>query len=341
MVLALAGVLGGCSGSFGGSAAGTAPSPTTGTPVTSSGPPASSATVLPVSTGLHETVSAAAGFGSLWVTGRADQEVVRIDPSTNKVTAVVKTPLMSAFVTTTADAVWVSSPAANALLRIDPDTNRVDRVLRSTALDYPVGVAGAGRWLWVASHHGTPPHLVLVDSRRGRVAGTVAMPSPAGDDADLGPHYVAVHGGDVWTGVPSLRALVHVSALARKVVGQTVVADTSCQDPASGPVAATSMAVLVGSCGVIQVEPATDEVVRQVGPAGSFGQTVLDGSAWVLSTDGLDEIDLADGDRLGRVDVSALDGQAPGDGSLTAAFGSVWVVPRLGSTVLRVTPAVG
>ena len=62
--------------------------------------------------------------------------VVRIDPVTNAVTATIPLGRSAAMMAFGFDALWVTSPADDRLLRIDPATNAVE--------EWSDGVEGAG-----------------------------------------------------------------------------------------------------------------------------------------------------------------------------------------------------
>jgi hypothetical protein len=106
----------------------------------------------------------AAGFGSLWLTGQGGDRrfagVLRLDPRTGRVTAVVRRRLgLGTALATTAHAVWVGGPdrfppghpersGVYFVYKIDPRSNTVARRfrLRSTVID----LVGERRSLWVA-----------------------------------------------------------------------------------------------------------------------------------------------------------------------------------------------
>ena len=98
-------------------------------------------------------------FGSLWVTGRGT-DLVRLDPTTGAVQAVVDVGAGAIDLVATASSVWVAVPTdaddlrglpqLDRLLRVDPAANAVAETVRPSRPVMVNGLASDGRRTWLA-----------------------------------------------------------------------------------------------------------------------------------------------------------------------------------------------
>jgi streptogramin lyase len=149
------------------------------------------------------------GAGSVWLVTSEKGELARIDPSTNKVVAIVQIPAGSFNPLFAAGMVWVTSNAGSVLLRIDPATNKV-------AGSTPVGprprflAYGAGSIWTLNQGDGT---ISRVDAKTGKLQATIAAEIPG-------------QGGEITFGAGSAWAtemefpLTRIDAKTNKVVAQ-------------------------------------------------------------------------------------------------------------------------
>ena len=116
----------------------------------------------------YDSSGAAAGFGSVWVTGARTATVYRVDPATNAVVAKVRVHGSPRFIAAGAGGVWSLNQQDGSVSHIDPATNRVVATVR-TKVPGSGGciAAGAGR-VWVTMP-GTP--LSEIDPRGNRIVG--------------------------------------------------------------------------------------------------------------------------------------------------------------------------
>jgi DNA-binding beta-propeller fold protein YncE len=235
----------------------------------------------------------AAGAGALWVVG--SDEVVRIDPATDKVAA--RVPIRAtgsgpAAVAVGAGAVWVPVAVPGTLLGIDPDHDKVTaRISLGDPLRGAISVAATRDTVWVAccgeADAGNPTpggRLLRVDPARKRVVADIALPAaPVAVAADPSTTWVATAGGQVLV----------VNQKRNRVV------DTI---EAGGPLG-FSQTIAVGAGGVwladpfdeqvVRIDPKTRRVMARI-PAGAVtGLAVTGDTVWALSSLGLVRVDAA------------------------------------------------
>jgi streptogramin lyase len=145
-------------------------------------------------------VDVAVGKDEIWVSGFG--RMTRLDPSTDRVVATVKTPGTEDYshVAVGLGAVWVTSDGGT-LYRIDPNTNRV---VATILVGGPiVGVATGGGYVWVTRPTEGIGELIRVDPATNRVSG-------APIDAGPGP-IAALYGfGALWVTNSSPSSVVRV-----------------------------------------------------------------------------------------------------------------------------------
>ena len=274
-----------------------------------------------------------AGAGAVWVVG--SDEVTRIDPATNSVTAripVAATGSGPAAVAVGAGAVWVPAAVPSALWRIAPATNKVTgRIPLGSPLRGSISVSAAGDTVWVAccgeSRPGYPGssggRLLRVDPHRKRVVADLPLPAnPAAVAADPAGAWVATADGQV----------LLVSRKRNRVVATI---------DAGGPLG-FSQTIAVGSSGVwladpfheqvVRIDPKTRRVTARI-PAGAVTTLAVTGDAvWGLSSMGLVRVDPAR-DRLAAV---APDPDLRRARFVAADAGVVWTAGW--SSVSRIDP---
>lgn len=86
------------------------------------------------------------GFGSIWVSVYGEDTELRIDPTSGKVLARIKTKLAPCGVAVGGGAVWVEDYGGNAVTRIDPETNAATTINVGHA-PYDVTFAVGAAWV--------------------------------------------------------------------------------------------------------------------------------------------------------------------------------------------------
>jgi YVTN family beta-propeller protein len=312
----------------------TGPAPTTpATPATA--PPAAPVRPSPVvaTIGTDGFASAmATGAGALWVAG--SDQVSRIDPATDRVTARVPvgaTGSGPAAVAFGAGAVWVPVAVPGALWAIDPESNKVTaRVPLGGPLRGPVSVSATRGAVWItccgdsgSGVSATGGTLFHVDPRRKRVVAEIPLPAT--------PVAVAADPSAAWVATASGRVLT-VSPRRNRVVGDV---------DAGGPLG-FGQTIAVGAGAVWLADPFDEQVVRidpQDGrvvariPAGAATTLAVTGDAvWVVSSLGLVRVDPA----LDQVVAVASDPDLRRARLVAAGAGAVWTAGW--DSVTRVDP---
>ena len=96
-------------------------------------------------------VAVASGFGSIWATG-ADETLARVDPKTLQISS-FPIGITGSAIAVSEDAVWVASFDDGALLRFDPLTNAVGAVIRGQGALQGIAAGGGSVWAVNRSGH--------------------------------------------------------------------------------------------------------------------------------------------------------------------------------------------
>ena len=280
----------------------------------------------------------ASGFGSAWVGGVRDRELVRLDARSLKVQARIPVGELPTDVLATRDAVWVvvnPSERSSTIVRIDPSRNRVtDRIRVRRLITWP-RLLGDDRALWVVGRE----QGVRIDPQRVKLAGEVTWNLDGGVYA----RSFGLAGDDLWVRGEDGQ-LLHVDATTGSVKGK-----------ASSPAGLANVAVIPDGGGVVanfdgtvtRIDAASGRArwtARPAGriPAGASGSgrtertvVIAGGLAWVLTEDPqraserLTAVDLATGRT--RTATSLKD---YGAGWLRSIGGELWYVAPQGYAVV-------
>jgi YVTN family beta-propeller protein len=267
------------------------------------------------------------GAGSLWVRKGGDDEVLRIEPQTNKIVARIRVGFAyDTGIAVRGRDVWVTNGEEGTVSRISADTNQVVATVRVGK--YPLGIAATKNAVWVANLDSGS--VSRIDPRLNRVVKTVPTSAPSQFG---GPKAIAVAGGMVWVADARSGAIVRLDAHRNsrvEAIGGT--------GPACGGMTVFGGSVWVASAcdkaKVTRIDVRTARVtavIRVPGVAldlaGGFG------SIWVTTLRGL----------LLRIDPNTNRITAKlrlGDATLmTTGGGSVWVINRESRSVIRIKPA--
>jgi DNA-binding beta-propeller fold protein YncE len=213
----------------------------------------------------------AAGFGSIWVPNCGDKTVSRIDIKTNKITDTLPIPPAASEggIAASPDAVWLVTDAKGILSRIDPKTNKV-------AAEVPVppnsaGVVYGEDAVWVT----TPEKNLLtrVDPKTNRVTATI--------EVGPGPRFLTTGAGSVWTLNQGDGTVSRVDAKTAKLVTNIAVGI-----PGTGGEIAFGedhIWATVFQVPLSEIDPATNQVVRQWFGPGGDSVRVGHGSVWLCN----------------------------------------------------------
>jgi sugar lactone lactonase YvrE len=278
------------------------------------------------------------GAGSLWVGAWRDQEVVRIDPRSNRVTA--RFPAGGpnpAGLAVDAATIWVVHPDTDEVVRLDPRTGRVVARIRLGPLPFQfapgdrrflpslvaVG-AGAG---WVGTSRGA---VARIDAASNRVVALVKL-------GRQGAGGIAVAGRIVWVAQGG-HGLARIDAATNRLlraVRLDLRADRVAADGGTIWVGGPSTDPSFEAAGAVARIDAASGRVREIVPSGlPTGLAVGVGAVWISERD-------AAGAALECIapdaSPSAMTG-LPALGELAVGGGAIWAADRRGSLVYRLAP---
>ncbi len=223
----------------------------------------------PIEVGKRPCSGLAAGFGSIWVPNCGDKTVSRVDMATNRVTATIPVgPAVSeGGIAASPDAVWLVTDAKGTLSRIDPATNKV-----AAEVEVPPNSAscyyGEGA-VWVT----TPEKNLLtrVDPKTNRATATI--------EVGRGPRFLTVGAGSVWTLNQGDGTISRVDAKTAKLI-----VNIEAGIPGNGGEIAFGEGFVWATIPQIplsQIDPATNQVVKQWTGPGGDSVRAGHGSVWL------------------------------------------------------------
>jgi YVTN family beta-propeller protein len=271
----------------------------------------------------------AAGSGSLWVAGRNDATVVRVDPSSGTVTGIVQLPAPTFLVAVGEGSVWATDPEHDVVRRIDPATLQI--VATIVVGDLPDWITTGFGSVWVSNHHDNTV------SRIDPATDTVIAVIPVGGSGMVvgGPSAITAGGGSIWVGLPRAHQVARIDPWTN-AVAETAGGIETCAQMA---VSAGFVWVAGGFCdrpkrGLGRVSIETSQLrTLDLFPNPILGVAPAPGGVW-YATFG----------EIGRVDASRNEvvGRMPYDGfvsPLVSAFDSVWFMDDLNAVVVRLDPS--
>jgi YVTN family beta-propeller protein len=236
---------------------------------------------LPVPDGGNLAI--AVGAGGVWVADWDRDRVLRLDPTSLRVTATIPGIVSPKGILADATGVWVASTHAGSVTRIDPATNRVVATIR-------LGTVGPSGPNWVAAG----PGGVWVDSPRDSAVFRIgpatnrvvaSIPTPPGVVSCGG---FAMTGPAVWaTSCDTGPTVAWFDPTTDMYGGSADIGGFGYMPAAIGGRAWVSVETPSGSPGkLVRLDPVTDGVDRTITLGGSFGGggdiAVAGGSAWVI-----------------------------------------------------------
>jgi YVTN family beta-propeller protein len=266
------------------------------------------------------------GAGSLWIRKTGTNEVLRIDPRTNRQTARIRVGFSyDSGIAVRGSDVWVTNGEEGTVSRISAAINAVVATIRVGR--YPLGIAATEDAVWVANHHsGT---VSRIDPWRNRVVATVPVSPPS---QFSGPLAAVSADNQVWVADATLSEVIRIDPRRNRAN------HVSGTGPACGGMMAFRGSVWIASgCDqgiVTRIETDTARASTRIHvPGMAFDVAAGLGSVWVTTLRGLLlRIDPATNQIVGRL-------QLPDAVSLTIGGGYVWIIDRESRSVLRVEPA--
>jgi YVTN family beta-propeller protein len=269
----------------------------------------------------------AVGAGSVWIRKSGDDEVLRVDPRTNKIAARIRVGFAYATgIATRGDDVWVTNGEEGTVSRINAVANRV--VATIPVGGYPHGIDVTKGAVWVANHHSGS--VSRIDPRVNRVVAIVPISTQI---QVAGPKAIAAAGGMVWVADAYSGAVVRVDPQRNRRVES--IGGTG---PACGGMTASKGSVWVASAcdhgTVTRIDARTARRIALIHVPG----VALDvasgfGSIWATS---LPSLLLRIDPKTNRV-VARL--RLRDAASMTTGSSDVWVFDRVSRSLLRIKPA--
>ncbi len=133
------------------------------------------------------------GAGSVWAfatTTVGPDQVVRVDPATNSVTATIDLEHVAGTMAFGFDALWVSAPADHLLLRIDPATDAVEEWTSGIERPGIIAVGNDALWISLLFEHAQDASegeatIARIDPSTGEVVASIATGGSLGDEGGI------------------------------------------------------------------------------------------------------------------------------------------------------------
>ena len=198
----------------------------------------------------------AASKGAVWA-GKGDtKSLVRIDPATDRIVAMIPIGVEAWYVAATDGAVWVSDWRSDTVVRVDPATNQVAATIRGLPSG-PTGIAVAPGGVWVASSRADT--LTRIDPATNQAAAAV--------HTDLVPLPVLFAYGSVWVRNEFREGngtVQRIDPATNQVVATIPVGPDIGRDGLDG-LADLDGGVWVAGLQLERIDPATNRVVKRSG----------------------------------------------------------------------------
>jgi len=189
------------------------------------------------------------GYGSVWVVGDGE-DLIRIDPATNTVSATIRVPLEEFNnlngVSAGAGAIWVSS-TDGSVSRINPETEQVEAKI---AVPWAGKIVATENAIWVTNQ--IDSLLTRIDPASNQVAAVIEL--------ECTLYSIDANDSAVWAGCISEPTLFRIDPATNRVVARFAVGtNPSPKDVALGP---STVWVTARRGGILmQIDPATNQVV--------------------------------------------------------------------------------
>ena len=199
--------------------------------------------------------SVAVSKGAVW-TGRGDtRSLVRIDPASDRVVAMIPIGVEAWYIAASDTAVWVSDWRTNTVVRVDPVTSRVVATIPNLP-NGPTGIAIAPGGVWVASSRADT--LSRIDPATNQVTADV--------HTDLVPLPVVYAYGSVWVRNEFREGngtVQRIDPATDRVVATVPVGPDIGRDGLDG-LGDLQGGIWVAGLQLERIDPATNRVVRRV-----------------------------------------------------------------------------
>lgn len=269
------------------------------------------------------------GAGSVWVSDDAGGELVRVDPSSNRVVARIAAGDSLGGVAVGEGAVWVASSkrtsrewSGGTVWRIDPDTNQV--VAGIEVSDILVDVAVGEEAVWASNgNHGRFGAVWRIDPETNQLASSAAI------QVGGGPSDVEVAYGSVWVALADDGAVVRIDPTTNEV-GTPIRVGAAPFNIAVGAGAVWALNSNDGT--VMRIDPKSGKVA---GPSIRVGGMPSDlavnaDALWITNGGRVIRLDPVSGEIQDELRV------AGGPFAVALGMDSVWVTGNFDGTLIRI-----
>lgn len=222
----------------------------------------------------------AVGGGAVWVLKNDEHAVLRLDPRTTHVQALVPLGFVPFDIAATDHAVWITGYYDDQLVRIDPATNQV--VARLTVPDGAAGIAATDQTVWVASS--IAGKVSRIDPVTNNIVATVALDCPGYCPQGSTPLAVASTPDAIWVRTVGDGLLARIDPQTNRVVS-TVAVTFSIGRDGQDHLAVLDGALWVSGVSLQRVDPQTDRVTGTI-DVNATSVTSGFGSLWITDAVG-------------------------------------------------------
>jgi virginiamycin B lyase len=211
---------------------------------------------------------------SVWISDYASNSVVRIDPKTNQVAAVLpvgRGPCAAHMVAF--GSLWVPLCGDNKLVRVDPDTNKITATIPTTIANSDGTIAASADSMWLMTD--TKGTLVRINPQNNTITATIHI--------HPGSYDIAAGEGAIWVSNAKENLVTRVDPTTNLPIATITVG----RGKSPLVIAAGAGAVWTFNQGdgtISRIDPATNNVVANIdfGVPGTGGDvSVGAGSVWV------------------------------------------------------------
>jgi YVTN family beta-propeller protein len=269
------------------------------------------------------------GAGSVWVSDDGAGELVRVDPSSNRVVARIAAGDSPGGVAVGEGGVWVASSkrasgewSGGTVWRIDPNTNEVVAGIEVSSILVDVAVGEGAVWA-SNGNHGRFGAVWRIDPETNQLSRSA--PIRVGG----GPSDVEVAHGSVWVALADDGAVVRIDPTTNEVGAPIRVGAA----PFSLAVGAGAVWVLNSNDGtVMRIDPTSGRVTGRAIPVGGMASdlAVAADALWITNGKRVLRIDPVTGEIRDELPV------ADGPFAVAVGMGSVWVTGNFNGTLIRI-----
>jgi virginiamycin B lyase len=137
-------------------------------------------------------------FGSVWITGTGNDELYRVDPTSNEIVATIELDSDPRFLAAGEGSVWVFNEGTGSVQRIDGNDSKLIATIETEAAGKGSTITVGGGFVWVSTR--LVP-VIQIDPRTNSVRRKFNLVGKAGAST------IAYAGGSLWISGSSVRRI--------------------------------------------------------------------------------------------------------------------------------------